>query len=500
MSRKVITFPTIPPRVYQLPFWKAVDNGIRRIILSYPRRGGKDLTSAMFLAREAMRKPGTYWILAPTKTWAARIYWSGISEIKFKDPVTGKMTSRKGSILDIAVPAEVRKKTNHSEYTIYLHNGSKIILGGTDEGSFVGQTGNGFILSEYSLHKEGVLPLINPIITESGGWMLVNGTQREPDNQLNRLIESTQDNRDWYTIWCGPEQIKTYYWVSPPNPETGEREFNINPELEGKRDPITKVKYENIQDLVDVEPWKKVIYQREYLNIPLAVEEGSYYEKQLKELEENNRITDDGVYFDSNKPVYTAWDLGMNDSTSIVFFQLDEEGNPIIIDFYDDSGHGVGHYIQMIKHKPYVYGNHLVPIDASRRSYQLGTDLVEFCRQTFNFKMQKLPKTMSLRADIELVRDTLPRCRFLKSNTVNLVKSLYAYSENPNTGKPSHNDASHASDAFRYMCVAINAGLAKPILNDRYRNSLPNFVDNYTDVIIGWDDHWDSNGLPMFTE
>jgi len=47
--------------------------------------------------------------------------------------------------------------------------------------------------------------------------------------------------------------------------------------------------------------------------------EGAYYGKQITEVRREGRIRK--VYYDTNVPVHTAWDLGYNDSTAIWLFQ-----------------------------------------------------------------------------------------------------------------------------------------------------------------------------------
>jgi len=68
--------------------------------------------------------------------------------------------------------------------------------------------------------------------------------------------------------------------------------------------------------------------------------------------------------------VWTAWDLGIRDSTAIWFAQV--VGREIrIIDYYEASGVDLGHYVREINAKPYVYAGHIVPHDAQAR--ELGT-------------------------------------------------------------------------------------------------------------------------------
>ena len=70
--------------------------------------------------------------------------------------------------------------------------------------------------------------------------------------------------------------------------------------------------------------------------------------------------------------VYTFWDLGMDDSTSIWFMQA--IGRELrFIDYYEAQGEGLSHYAQVLKEKPYVYGDHYMPHDADVRELGTGT-------------------------------------------------------------------------------------------------------------------------------
>ena len=61
---------TIPynwkPRPYQLPAWEALESGIKRAVLVWHRRAGKDLFSLNWLAKQAFRRKGLYWHVFPT--------------------------------------------------------------------------------------------------------------------------------------------------------------------------------------------------------------------------------------------------------------------------------------------------------------------------------------------------------------------------------------------------------------------------------------------------
>jgi hypothetical protein len=52
-------------------------------------------------------------------------------------------------------------------------------------------------------------------------------------------------------------------------------------------------------------------------------------------------------------PVHTFWDIGVGDSTAIWFVR--EVGNEFhIIDYYENSGEGLRHYMKVLKDKGYM--------------------------------------------------------------------------------------------------------------------------------------------------
>src|SRR5690606_35068597 len=98
--------------------------------------------------------------------------------------------------------------------------------------------------------------------------------------------------------------------------------------------------------------------------------EGSYYSRYLQQAYLDGRITN--VPYDPKYPVHTAWDLGWNDCTDIVFFQVCN--NAIhIIDFYENHHKDMTHYIKYVKDKEYVYGTHILPHDVEQTNHDTGT-------------------------------------------------------------------------------------------------------------------------------
>jgi phage terminase large subunit len=190
----------------------------------------------------------------------------------------------------------------------------------------------------------------------------------------------------------------------------------------------------------------------------LPYQEGSYYRSELLQAENEGRLMDN-IHYDRQIPVITAWDLGINDSTSIVFAQ--HVGSEIrVIDYYENSGKALDHYVQMMRDKAhehgYLYGCAVLPHDARVRELGSGKSRLEILD---GLGLRDTSVTPQLRVDdgIAAVRLALSRCYFDMGKTKELVRCLRnyhnEYDEKARTfkSKPAHDWSSHAADAFRYL-------------------------------------------------
>jgi hypothetical protein len=222
-------------------------------------------------------------------------------------------------------------------------------------------------------------------------------------------------------------------------------------------------------DLLDTQKWwyvKKEESQGEEMmkEYPSTPEEsfktstdGLFYAKQMSKVYAEKRIC--AVPWDETLEVHTAWDLGFDDSTAIWFFQL--AGREIhIIDYFEASGEPLTFYLKMIKERPYLYGKHYVPHDAQVREYSTGLTRIETALKV-GIHLTPVPK-LSVHEGIDAVRTTLGKCYFDEKKCQKGLKCLESYSKEWNASlgafsdSPRHDEHSHGSDAFRYMCIAIN--------------------------------------------
>lgn len=184
---------------------------------------------------------------------------------------------------------------------------------------------------------------------------------------------------------------------------------------------------------------------------------GAVYAKWIAAAHEKGRVSED-VEWDEDFPVYTAWDLGYDDSTAIWFYQLGY-GELFVIDYYENNGEGVGFYCEVLKGKPYNYAAHFVPHDAANKVMAAGgRSILEQAWKDFGVKMTVVPATSQMNS-IEALRKTLPKCWFAKSKCADgldaLMQYAFQYDEKLDTFKstPIHNWASHACDAAEIMGI-----------------------------------------------
>jgi hypothetical protein len=479
--------PTIAPLWYQLPSWRAVDRGKRFKISSYPRRHGKDVEDICIACKEAVERKGSYYYVFPTRQWAKRAIWDTVAEI-------GGVSQ---PIIDHAFPSWMVKRKNESDLFLELINGSMFFMGGTDNLDFVGQGGQGYTMSEFSLHKEQVTGLLAPIIRQSQAYLHLNGTMRGMDNPLYRIMQNTLNDDAWYSTWLTPETTRLYCWVGG--------EMNINPDILpyiGKTNPTTGkiysncqgVPYYNIQDDVDSGLISLTLARQEFLNRAEDIVTGSYFEDEMAVAKNEGRLVADRTLYDPTKEVYTFWDLGGqsgdNDKTCVAFAQMDNnESKAVLVDYYENTGKLRGHYLDILNSRGYTYGGHYVPHDAKRTSAWTGESMVDTARAQFGIDMRVVPKTNNTLSDIEIGRRDFKNFEFDMHRCERLVKHTGNYHESETTGKPCHKNncsvckgASHGADALRTMYMARSLGLVSSYINQRTRLKQPEVWDS--DYII----------------
>ena len=191
---------------------------------------------------------------------------------------------------------------------------------------------------------------------------------------------------------------------------------------------------------------------------------GAYYGRLMQAAEADKRIT--GVPYEPTAPVYTAWDLGIRDSTAIWFAQV--VGREIrIIDYYEASGVDLGHYVRELRSRPYLYADHIVPHDAQAKELGTGKSRLEVL-ESLGLKNITVAAMHRVEDGINAVRTIIPRCWFDQNkcsrgiDALKLYRSEYDDKLQALKPRPVHDWTSHAADAFRYLAMTLDMQIRTP--------------------------------------
>ncbi len=189
--------------------------------------------------------------------------------------------------------------------------------------------------------------------------------------------------------------------------------------------------------------------------------EGAIFAEEIIKASEEQRIT--RVPIQAGVPIQTFWDLGQSDNTAIWFVQV--VGLEFrLVDYYQASGHKMGHYIEVLIDKAYNYDDHCLPHDADHDQLAASSTIKQQLSNAIrdNPKLGKtvriVPRVPKKALGIDAARNIFGQCIFDKEKTKDGLQCLrrYAYAKDPDTGKsskePKHDDFSHGSDAF--LCFA----------------------------------------------
>ena len=187
----------------------------------------------------------------------------------------------------------------------------------------------------------------------------------------------------------------------------------------------------------------------------LTHHDGAYYNLEMRDARVEGRIG--VVKYEPRLPVVTAWDLGIGDSTAIVFAQF-HGAETRIIDFYENSGVGLDHYARVLQDKGYRYDQHILPHDVRVKELGSGKSRYETL-QSLGINPITIAPQLQVDDGIQAVRSMLPSCWFDAENCDHLVEALRAYHREYDDqrltwkGRPEHDWSSHPADAFRYLAV-----------------------------------------------
>lgn len=196
----------------------------------------------------------------------------------------------------------------------------------------------------------------------------------------------------------------------------------------------------------------------------LSNSDAYYFAEGIEKAYKENRCPENGAY-DALLPVYVAMDIGVNDLTVIIFFQV-IHGELRVIDFYADNGKGVDFYSRfLLQDKSYLYHTIFLPHDAQKRD---GIVVENTYEREFKklFSHTKTKFVVLKRTDKEIqisnAKIKLNRTVFAINKVKPLLDMMMKYRKrwSEQYGKylddPYHGIESNYADAFQYVCAGMN--------------------------------------------
>jgi hypothetical protein len=131
------------------------------------------------------------------------------------------------------------------------------------------------------------------------------------------------------------------------------------------------------------------------------------------------------------------------------------------VDYYENQGEGLGHYIQTVLTKPYHYEAHYAPHDIQVRELGTGKTRLEMA-QAMGISFRVTPR-IGRQDGIDAVRSQFHRYWFDKVRCHRGIEALHAFKKEYDpvlrqfSQQPVKNWAVHAADALRYFAVSYKS-------------------------------------------
>jgi hypothetical protein len=405
------------PRRHFLPFH---DSDKRWRIIVAHRRAGKTVACVNNLIRSALTCPKPdprVAYVAPLFKQAKDVAWSYLKE--FTRDIPGRAV-------------------NETELRVDLPNGGRVRLYGADNPDALrGLYLDDVVLDEFADMRPRFLPeVIRPALSDRRGSLTLIGTPK--------------GHNEFYDRWTAAHDDPEWFHMILRASETG------------------------IVDAEELASAAKLMseaqYAQEYECSFEAAIEGAYYGLLLEKAAQEGRIA--ALPHNPALPVFTAWDLGVGDDTSIWFAQ--RSGGWIhIIDHYATNGQPASHYVDVCRARPYNYARHFLPHDVENREWTNGKSRLDTLK-ALGLKDCKVIPRMAVDDGINAVRLLMPTVRFDSEKCAAGLESLRQYrreyDENKRVFKPAplHDWTSHDADAFRYLACGLEPEAAVPTDIPRY--------------------------------
>ncbi len=322
---------------------------------------------------------------------------------------------------------------NESELRIDLPNKGRVRLYGADNyDAMRGIYLDGVVLDEYAdFHPSAWPEVIRPRLSDRRGWGVFIGTPKGRNAFWEKWQEAVTNPEEWFSLMLRAS-------------ETG------------------ILSAEELADAAKAMTAEQ--YAQEYECSFDAAIIGAYYGKEIADAERAGQVC--SVPYDPALPVYTAWDLGIGDSTAIWMFQAAHDGLRVI-NHYENHGQSLAHYASWLSSTGYRIAADYVPHDAMVRELGTGRTRVETLKSLG--RKPRLVPNHRIEDGINAMRVSFPRIWFDAGKCAKGLEALRQYRADFDAkGKvfrnaPKHDWTSHTADAARYMAMAWKELRAEPV-------------------------------------
>lgn len=323
-------------------------------------------------------------------------------------------------------------ETNESELRVDLPNGARVRLYGADNYDRMrGLYLDGVVLDEYAdMDPRAWAEVIRPALSDRQGWATFIGTPKGRNAFFEIMhggetFDGAVNDPDWFAMTLKASETKLV----------------ADAELEAMRKVLTPEQYE----------------QELECSFDAAIV-GAYFGREMQALESQKRIM--RVPWEPSLPVYTAWDLGLDDATAIWFAQL--AGSEVrLIDYYEANNTALSEVARVIRNeKPYTYADHYLPHDVQIREMMTNKSRKESL-EALGIRNIVVTPAERVEEGINAARMMLPKCVFDAEQCKRGIEALKQYRREWDDKlktfrlRPLHDWTSHGADAFRYMAMNL---------------------------------------------
>jgi len=266
-------------------------------------------------------------------------------------------------------------------------------------------------------------------------WDILIPTIRKPGSEIWISMNPELDTDESWTRFVqnpppGSVVIEINYQDNPWFPDVLEKE------RQHAQATMTKVDYENI--------WEGKCR-------PAVT--GAIYAEEVADLQAQGRFTD--VSYDPAMKVHVIWDLGWNDSMSLILVQR-HLSTLRVIEYLEDSHKTLDWWSSELRKRNHNWGSLWLPHDGAHGDYKTGKS-AQTLLQEMGWSVEITP-SQPVETGIRNARMALKQTHIDKTKAARLLECLKRYrrgvpASTGEPGNPIHDEWSHGADAFRYLAI-----------------------------------------------